>query len=123
MTNTPIRESPFRVGICSVPRWLALVLATRAPRRQHLPRIAQDAKPAQAARIALVLGGGGCRGYGHIGVIRVLAAQGIKPDLVVGSSAGSLVGALYAAGMSADELERHGSRLSPNVLRDWIFPR
>jgi len=76
-----------------------------------------------APRVALVLGGGGCRGYGHIGVIRVLEANGLRPDLVVGSSAGSLVGAFYAAGMSVDDLERYGSRMSPNLLRDWIFPK
>ena len=60
---------------------------------------------AAPARVALVLGGGGCRGHGHIGVIRVLERHGLKPDLVVGSSAGSLVGALYAAGMSSDLIE------------------
>lgn len=80
---------------------------------------------AQAASggVAVVLGGGGCRGYGHIGVIRVLEANGLKPDLVVGSSVGSLVGALYASGMRAEELERHGERVNPNLLRDWIFPK
>jgi NTE family protein len=72
--------------------------------------------------VALVLGGGGCRGYGHIGVIRALEKHRLRPDLVVGSSAGSLVGALYAAGLSADRLERFGGRLTPNLLRDWIFP-
>jgi len=75
------------------------------------------------ARVALVLGGGGCRGYGHIGVLRVVERSGLKPDLVVGSSAGSLVGAFYASGMSAAEIERYGERLSPNLLRDWIFPK
>jgi NTE family protein len=78
---------------------------------------------AASGGIALVLGGGGCRGYGHIGVIRVLEANGLKPDLVVGSSVGSLVGALYASGMRAEELERHGERVNPNLLRDWIFPK
>lgn len=73
--------------------------------------------------VALVLGGGGCRGYGHLGVIRVLQRHGLTPDLIVGSSVGSLVGALYAAGLSAEELERHGRRVSPNMLRDWIFPK
>ena len=74
-------------------------------------------------RVALVLGGGGCRGHGHVGVIRALEKHGLKPDLVVGSSAGSLVGALYAAGLSADQLEQLGSRMTPNMLRDWIFPK
>lgn len=72
--------------------------------------------------VALVLGGGGCRGYGHIGVLRVLDREGLKPSLVVGSSVGALVGALYAAGMSADELESAGAGASHNMLRSWIFP-
>jgi NTE family protein len=79
--------------------------------------------PAAPAGVALVLGGGGCRGHGHIGVIRVLENSGLKPDLVVGSSAGSLVGALYAAGMTSEQIERYGQQLSSNLLRDWIFPK
>lgn len=81
------------------------------------------AQRAQSPQVALVLGGGGCRGHGHIGVLRELEKSGFKPDLIVGSSAGSLVGALFAAGLSADAIERLGARLSPNMLRDWIFPR
>lgn len=84
---------------------------------------AEQGRSAGPARVALVLGGGGCRGYGHIGVIRVLEAHGLKPDLVVGSSAGSLVGALYAAGLRAEQLEKLGERLQPNLLRDWVFPK
>lgn len=84
---------------------------------------AADRRSAAPARLALVLGGGGCRGYGHIGVIRVLEQQGLKPQLVVGSSAGSLVGALYAAGVRAAQLERIGERLRTNLLRDWVFPK
>lgn len=76
-----------------------------------------------APRVALALGGGGCRGYGHLGVLRVLERHGLKPDLVVGSSAGSLVGVLYAAGLSVADIERLGARLSPNTLRDWVFPK
>jgi NTE family protein len=78
---------------------------------------------AAPARVALVLGGGGCRGHGHIGVIRALENSGLKPDLVVGTSAGSLVGALYAAGMTADQIERYGQQLTSNLLRNWIFPK
>ena len=87
--------------------------------------LATSARPRAQARpgtVALVLGGGGCRGYGHIGVLRVLEKQGFKPDLVVGSSVGALVGAFYAAGMSAYEIERYGDRMTPNMLRSWIFP-
>jgi NTE family protein len=81
------------------------------------------ARPSSPGGVALVLGGGGCRGYGHIGVIRALEKNGLRPALVVGSSAGSLVGALYAAGLTADQLEALGNRLTPNLLRDWIFPK
>ncbi len=48
-------------------------------------------------RVALVLGGGGARGFAHLGVIRALEEAGIPIDLIVGTSAGSLVGSLYAA--------------------------
>lgn len=78
---------------------------------------------AAPAKVALVLGGGGCRGYGHIGVLRGLEAEGLRPDLVVGSSVGSLVGALWAAGLDAARIDRLGARLNPNMLRDWIFPK
>jgi NTE family protein len=71
---------------------------------------------------ALVLGGGGCRGIGHIGFIQGLETQNIKPDLIVGSSVGSLVGALYAGGVSGQSLERLAHQVSRDTFRDWIFP-
>lgn len=84
--------------------------------------LAPSTRAAKPGGVALVLGGGGCRGFGHIGVLRALARHGLKPDFVVGSSAGALVGALYAGGMDADAIEREGARMSLNLLRDWIFP-
>jgi NTE family protein len=80
-------------------------------------------------RVALVLGSGGPRGYAHIGVMRVLEAAGIHADLVVGSSVGSLLGAFWADGASAermDELSRQGGPLtvfdpSPFADRGWII--
>jgi len=80
------------------------------------------ARAARRDQSALVLGGGGCRGYGHLGVLRVLEREGLRPDLIVGSSAGSLVGVLYAAGLSTERIAKLGEGLTPNVLRDWIFP-
>src|SRR3954462_10293563 len=65
-------------------------------------------------RVALVLGSGGPRGFAHIGVLKVLEEAGIHPALIVGSSVGAMVGALYANGMSAAELEREAYQL--NVL-------
>lgn len=54
--------------------------------------------------LGLVLGGGGAKGYAHIGVIKVLEEEGIKPDVIVGSSMGSLVGGFYAAGFTSGQL-------------------
>jgi NTE family protein len=85
--------------------------------------MAAHASGATQQGTALVLGGGGCRGYGHIGVLRVLERERLRPGLVVGSSSGALVGALYAAGLPVDEIERFGERMSPNLLRDWVFPK
>lgn len=66
----------------------------------------QPQKSAQhPPKIALVLGGGGAKGLAHIGVIKALTEHGIKPDLVVGTSAGAIVGALYASGKNANTLE------------------
>jgi NTE family protein len=73
--------------------------------------------------VALVLGSGGCRGHAHIGVIRVLEEQGLRPDLVVGSSAGSLVGALYSSGLSARAIEQYGGQMDSQMMREWTIPR
>ena len=79
-------------------------------------------------RVALVLGSGGPRGYAHIGVMRVLEEAGIEVDLVVGTSVGSLLGAFWADGRSAaeiDALSQQGGPLtlfdpSPFADRGWI---
>ena len=57
-------------------------------------------------RIGLVLSGGGARGLAHVGVLKVLEEMRVPIDLIAGTSMGAIVGGLYAAGMSADELER-----------------
>ena len=68
--------------------------------------------------IALVLGSGGARGYAHVGVIERLEQAGIRPDLIVGASAGSIVGAFYASGMSAEQLHQTALELKPSDVRD-----
>lgn len=75
-------------------------------------------------RIALALGGGAARGFAHVGVIKALETQGIVPDIVVGTSAGSVVGALYAAGYDAFALQRLSMQLEEDALTDWsLFDR
>jgi NTE family protein len=73
-------------------------------------------------KIALALGGGAARGFAHIGVIKALEAQGIVPDIVVGTSAGSVVAALYASGMSGFELQNLALQMEEDMLADWTLP-
>ena len=72
--------------------------------------------------IALALGGGAAKGFAHIGVIKALEAQGIVPDIVVGTSAGSVVGAMYAAGKTGFELQSLAITLDESQVSDWSLP-
>ena len=82
--------------------------------KQPFVAIKQQKRPV----VALVLGSGGARGYAHIGVIEVLEKQGIHPDVIVGTSAGSIVGSIYASGKTAAELHDIALNLKPNDVRD-----
>jgi NTE family protein len=83
------------------------------PPAPHVPR---------PPRLGLALGGGAARGFAHIGVIQVLEEAGLRPDLVVGTSAGSFVGALYASGKSGMELGTLAQTMDESALTDWAFP-
>lgn len=61
-------------------------------------------------RLALALGSGALHGHAHVGVMRAFAARGVRPDLIVGTSVGAIVGALWAAGLDAAAVERAGER-------------
>jgi len=99
----------------------ALLSACAAPPPAlPIPPPAPLSKP--SLKIALALGGGAARGFAHIGVIKALEAQGIVPDMVVGTSAGSVVGALYASGMSGFELQDLALTMQENMLADWTLP-
>lgn len=82
------------------------------------------AKPASAApagkpRIGLALGGGSARGFAHIGVLKSLEQAGIKPDAVVGTSAGALVGAFYAAGWTPWQIEEFFLQVRESDVADF----
>jgi len=79
-------------------------------------------KALRPPRIGLALGGGAARGFAHIGVIQVLEEHGIRPDLVVGTSAGSLVAALYADGKSGAEMGTLAQSMDEGAITDWAFP-
>lgn len=127
-------ESPDRRAFCL--RWGALLAGglplaacqTAAPPAAPAPPpVAPPAPPSPAAplrppRIGLALGGGAARGFAHIGVIQVLEEQGIRPDLVVGTSAGSLVAAMYASGKSGVEMASLAGSMDESGLTDWSFP-
>lgn len=83
------------------------------------PPIAQTTKP---VKLGLALGGGAARGFAHVGVIKVLENQGIVPDIVTGTSAGAVVGVLYAAGNSGFELQKLAHRLDEARISDWSLP-
>lgn len=75
--------------------------------------------PVIPAKIAVVLGGGGSKGFAHIGVLKVLEAQNIPVHMIVGTSAGSLVGSLYASGKSAFELQGIALKMDKDNVIDY----
>ncbi len=83
------------------------------------PKPVAQAKP---LRIGLALGGGAAKGFSHIGVIKMLAAQGIKVDMVAGTSAGAVVGAIYAGTGDAYQLQKIAMSLDKSELSDWKVP-
>lgn len=91
----------------------ALLLCACASTPKHTPP-----KPASTPKIALVLGGGGAKGFAHVGVIDALESHGIKPDIIIGTSAGAMVGAIYASGKSASELTDIALSLDEMALMD-----
>lgn len=73
-------------------------------------------------KIGLALGGGAARGFAHVGVIQVLEEAGLRPDLVVGTSAGSLVAALYASGRNGAQLQEVAQSMEEAAFTDWTLP-
>lgn len=86
------------------------------PRTADTP--ATSAPPSAPLKIGIALGGGAAKGFAHIGVIKMLEANGFAPAVVSGTSAGSVVGALYASGMNAFELQEKAVSLDEAKIRD-----
>lgn len=88
--------------------------------------LASTAGPLKNKRIGLALGGGAARGIAHIGVVKVLEGKGILPDMIAGTSMGSIVGAIYAKDLDASRLEGYAaewSRWKTAQLLDPALPR
>lgn len=115
---------PFRPALVAL--LSTLLAACGAPTRPDPPKPAAAPTPqAQAQppkpvkiKIGLALGGGAAKGFAHIGVIKMLEANGFRPDVVSGTSAGSVVGALYASGMTVFEMQEHAVALDEARIRD-----
>ena len=91
---------------------------TRAPAVLQ-PPVTTVKKP---VKLGLALGGGAARGFAHVGVIAVLEEAGLRPQLVVGTSAGSLVAAMYASGKSSAQLQQTALNLEEVAITDWMLP-
>jgi NTE family protein len=105
---------PFRRLL---PLLAALLLSACFHAGKPVPVVAPPLAPVKL-KIGLALGGGAAKGFAHIGVIKMLEASGIHPDVVAGTSAGSVVGALYASGMDAFALQETAFGLDEAKIRD-----
>jgi NTE family protein len=113
-----------KTGKTAVGALLAVVMAMTGCSSTPTTAPAQVAVNPPKAKpvIALALGGGAANGFAHIGVIKALEAQGIVPDIVIGTSAGSLVGALYASGKNGFELQEMAIPFDKWQFIDWGMP-
>jgi NTE family protein len=108
----------------STPKGVPVAVAPVASAASAAPIVASPvpAPPPRRPRIGLALGGGAARGFAHIGVIQALEENGLMPDLVVGTSAGSVVAALFASGKNGRELATIADAMDETAFADWSYP-
>src|SRR3989337_2563289 len=97
-------------------RPLCFLLMIRRPPRSTLFPYTTLFRSTLPERFALVLGGGGLKGFAHIGLLRAFEERGVRPSLVAGTSIGSLIAAAYCGGMTVDEMERRALALGKKDL-------
>jgi NTE family protein len=110
------------IGCSATPKSAAVATAPVVPATSAPPIAPVPPAPARRPRVGLALGGGAARGFAHIGVIQALEENGLLPDLVVGTSAGSLVAALFASGKSGRELATIADAMDETAFADWSYP-
>ena len=120
LTVFPQRFSQF--GLAAMLMVLAACTTVKPPEVVVQPEVPQVPAAKKIPKLGLALGGGAARGFAHIGVIQVLEENGIKPDLVVGTSAGSLVAAFYASGKTGAQLQWLADTMDESQLTDWTIP-
>ncbi len=109
-----------RIRVKSAMVCLLLAGCSALPPERSVPVGKPD--PVEPLRIGLALGGGAARGFAHVGVIQVLEEAGIRAHLVAGTSAGSLVAALYASGKSTEQLRLVAETMEEGAITDWVLP-
>lgn len=92
----------------------------KIPEKPVTPPATSAPAPAKP-KIGLALGGGAARGFAHIGVIKMLEAHGIQADFIVGTSAGAVVGSLYAGGHDAFAMQKIAQQLDEKIFADWTL--
>ena len=113
---------PLFLVACQTPPPVSTLPVPAAPPPLPVTTPSPPPAPKRPPKLGLALGGGAARGFAHIGVIQVLEEAGIRPDLVVGTSAGSLVAALYAHGKTGAELANLALTMDEGAITDWAFP-
>ncbi len=113
LTRRDLLSRSLALGVASL--GASAFAQTQNPKRAAPP----PKKPLDGAKVALVLGSGSARGFAHIGVIQALEAANVRPDIVVGTSAGALVGALYASGMSGAQMEELALKVKDIEIVDF----
>ncbi len=115
---------PLVLGLCACTTVIPTVPVQVPAQPPVAVQPAVPAVPKAPPKVALALGGGAARGFAHVGVIKALETQGIRPDIIVGTSAGSVVGALYAAGNDAFALQKMAFQMEESAFSDWsVFGR
>lgn len=119
--NTQRRWAPALVALL-----LAGCAATEPMQPDLHPRTLPDVQRSDSVRgkspvIALALGGGGLRGFAHVGALQALEEAGMRPHIVVGTSAGSVVGAAYASGLSVEQIRQAALAVKVSSLLDFTW--
>ena len=105
-----------------LPAWLLAGCASPPVEQAPVASVPAASAVKKPLKIGLALGGGAARGFAHVGVIAVLEEAGLRPQLVVGTSAGSLVAALYASGKSSAQLQQTALNMEEVAITDWMLP-
>ena len=116
-----------RLGV--IPIAVVLAGCAQVPIADPTPPVVAPSTPSAPApvakrppKIGLALGGGAARGFAHVGVIQVLEEAGFRPSFVAGTSAGSLVAAIYASGKTGAQLQQVSEAMEEVTLADWTLP-